>query len=227
MIQPVKVELHCHTCYSKDSLMTPAKLLATARRKRIHRLAVTDHNTIAGALEAQSLDPARFIVGLEVMTTQGELLAYFVKHNVPAGLSPEETIQQLRSQGAVIGVSHPYDSIRHGSWEEGNLRRILPLIDAVEVFNARTMTMHPNKRALALAQSQGKLGLAGSDAHHPSEVGAVMMKMDDFGTPAEFLDSLAQAQIIGRRSSPLVHFFSRYATWRKKMGWRYQPPPTR
>lgn len=226
MIQPVNVELHCHTCYSKDSLMTPAKLLAVARRRRIHRLAVTDHNTIEGALEAQALDPARFIAGLEIMTTEGELLAYFVKEHVPAGLSPEDTIGRLRLQGAIIGVSHPYDSIRHGSWDEDNLRRILPLIDLVEVFNARTMTIHPNKRAQALAEREGKVGIAGSDAHHPSEVGAVKMRMDDFATPAEFLHSLASATIIGRRSSPLVHFFSRYATWRKKLGWRYHPPQT-
>jgi predicted metal-dependent phosphoesterase TrpH len=224
MIQPVNVELHCHTCYSKDSLMKPARLLSVARRRRIHRLAVTDHNTIEGALEAQSLDPARFIIGLEVMTSEGELLAYFVKEHVPAGLSPEETIARLRSQGAVIGVSHPFDSIRHGSWEETALRRILPSIDAVEVFNARTMTMHPNKRALALAQSEGKLKLAGSDAHHPSEVGTATMQMENFETADEFLRSLAEAQINGRRSSPLVHFFSRYAAWRKKLGWRYEPP---
>lgn len=224
MIQSVNVELHCHTCYSTDSLMTPSKLLAVARRRRIHRLAVTDHNTIEGALECQALDPARFIVGLEVMTNEGELLAYFVKENVPSGLSPEETIERLRTQGAVIGVSHPYDSIRHGSWDDTALRRILPLVDALEVFNARTMTMHPNKRALALATSMGKLGIAGSDAHHPSEVGAVTMHMPEFETPAEFLGALAQAEIVGQRSSPLVHFFSRYATWRKKLGWRYKPP---
>lgn len=224
MMETTRVELHCHTCYSKDSLMTPSKLLAVARRKRIHRLAVTDHNTIEGALEAQSLDPARFIVGLEVMTSQGELLAYFVKENVPRDLSPEETIERLRAQGAVIGVSHPFDSIRHGSWAEDDLLRILPQIDAVEVFNARTMTMHPNKRAFALAQREGKLGLGGSDAHHPFEVGAVTMEMLNFESADGFLRSLAGAVITGRRSSPLVHFFSRYATWRKKLGWRYRPP---
>jgi hypothetical protein len=103
------------------------------------------------------------------------------------------------------------------------LLRILPQIDAVEVFNARTMTMHPNKRALALAQNSGRLGIAGSDAHHPSEVGAVTMRMPDFETPAEFLLALAEAETIGQRSSPLVHFFSRFATWRKKLGWRYKP----
>lgn len=224
MIQPVNVELHCHTCFSKDSLTTPAKLLAAARRRRIHRLAVTDHNTIDGALEAQALDPARFIIGLEVMTTEGELLAYFVKENVTPGSSPEKTIERLRAQGAVIGISHPFDSIRHGSWKEPALRRILPLIDVVEIFNARTMTMHPNKRAHALAESESKLGIAGSDAHHLSEVGAVTMKMENFHTPAEFLRSLVSATIHGRRSSPLVHLFSRYATWRKKLGWRYNPP---
>jgi hypothetical protein len=89
------------------------------------------------------------------------------------------------------------------------------------------MTMHPNKRAHTLAQSTGKLGIAGSDAHHPSEVGAVTMHMPDFENPTEFLQALAQAETIGQRSSPLVHFFSRYATWRKKLGWRYKPPKSK
>jgi predicted metal-dependent phosphoesterase TrpH len=66
-------ELHCHTIYSKDSLTTPEKLLEVCERKGIDRIAITDHNTTAGAFHVQQLDPERVIIGEEIMTTKGEL----------------------------------------------------------------------------------------------------------------------------------------------------------
>ena len=118
--------------------MLPAKLLAVCQARGIDRVAITDHNTIEGALEARRLAPQRVIVGEEIMTDRGELLGYFLHERIPPGLSAQETIQRLRDQGAVISVSHPFDSVRAGSWSESDLRQILPLVDAIEVFNART-----------------------------------------------------------------------------------------
>jgi len=84
------VEFHAHTNASKDSLTKPADLIAAARRKGINRLVITDHNTVAGARAAQSLDSELVIVGEEIMTTRGEILAAFVTKEIPAGLSPKE-----------------------------------------------------------------------------------------------------------------------------------------
>src|SRR5262245_25142036 len=109
------VELHSHTYASDDCLMRPADIIRTCARRGIDRLAVTDHNSRAGALEMQALAPGLVIVGEEVMTTQGELLGYFLRECVPAGLSPQETIARLRAQGAAISVSHPFDRLRHGA----------------------------------------------------------------------------------------------------------------
>ena len=106
----LSVEFHCHTVFSKDSLTSPQKLVDTCRRKGIDRVVVTDHNTIAGARAAQKLDPERVVVGVEIMTTRGEILAAFVKDEIPARLSPQETIKRLREQNAFISVSHPFDS---------------------------------------------------------------------------------------------------------------------
>ena len=100
-------ETHCHTHYSRDSLTPPAALVAACRSKGIDRVAITDHNSIAGALEAHRIDPERVIVGEEVMTSVGELLAFFVKEEVEPGLEPLEAIRRLRSQDAFISVSHP------------------------------------------------------------------------------------------------------------------------
>ena len=75
----LRVEFHCHTIFSKDSLVTPDELVSVCRAKRIDRVVVTDHNTIAGALAAQEIDPELVIVGEEIMTQKGELLAAFVR----------------------------------------------------------------------------------------------------------------------------------------------------
>ena len=89
------VELHCHTYWSKDSLASPRALLEVCRQRGIDRLAVTDHNTLRGGLDAVALAPERFIVGEEILTTEGELLGYFMTEEIPAGLSPQETIDRL------------------------------------------------------------------------------------------------------------------------------------
>ena len=98
----LSVEFHCHTIISKDSLTSPLKLVETCRRKGIDRVVVTDHNSIVGALAAQKLDPELVIVGEEILTTKGEILAAYMTEEIPPYLSPQETIKRLRNQGAFI-----------------------------------------------------------------------------------------------------------------------------
>jgi predicted metal-dependent phosphoesterase TrpH len=82
----LRVEFHCHTIASKDSLTRPADLIDTCRRKGIDRVVVTDHNTIAGARAAQAIDPELVIIGEEIATTSGEILAAFVKEEISSGI---------------------------------------------------------------------------------------------------------------------------------------------
>jgi len=163
-----KVEFHCHTIYSKDSLARPEALLEACRRKGIDRVVVTDHNTVAGARAAQRLDPERVIVGEEIMTTGGELLAAYVTEEAPPGLSPREAIRRLQGQGAFISVSHPFDLYRSGHWKEDDLLAILPEVDAIEVFNARCWSPAFNRQAQEFAEQHHLAGAVGSDAHAAS-----------------------------------------------------------
>jgi predicted metal-dependent phosphoesterase TrpH len=210
-------DLHCHTRHSKDCLMRPSRLLDLCRRRGIDRLAVTDHNTIRGALEAAALDPERVIVGEEIMTTCGELLAYYVQEEVPPGLAPEEAIRRLRLQGAVVSVSHPFDGLRAGAWAEGDLERILSLVDAVEVFNARVARDRANHRASAIAQRACLPGTAGSDAHSGPEVGRAGLRLPPFADADGLRFALQEGEVVGRRSSYLVHLLSRYAALVKRV----------
>jgi len=213
----LRVEFHCHTQYSKDSLASPASLLAACRRKKIDRLVVTDHNTIAGALACQALDPQRVILGDEILTQNGELLAAFVKEEIPTGLPPLEAIALLRAQGAFISVSHPFDTVRKGAWELPALLEIAPLVDAIETFNARCFTAAANTAAQDFARQNDLLGTAGSDAHTPYELGRGIMILPDFYDASSLKAVLPQARYQTRLSSPWIHITSRYATWVKQM----------
>ncbi len=210
------LELHSHSYASEDCLTRPADIVRTCRRRGIDRLAVTDHNAIGGALEAQALAPDLIIVGEEVMTTQGELLAFFVRECVPAGLPPAEAIARLRAQGAFISVSHPFDRYRHGAWREADLAAILPDVDAIEVFNARCMAAADNDRALAFARAHAKPGTVGSDAHSLRELGRAVLRVPAAASPADLARALPGGQVVARLSSPAIHLTSRFAkNWRR------------
>ena len=135
------VDFHTHTIYSTDSLTSPGKLIATARRKGIDRVVVTDHNEIEGAFIARDIDPETIIVGCEIDTTEGEILAVFITEAIPPYLPPQEVITRLREQNAFISISHPFDPTRKGRWRVEALLEILPYIDAIETFNARCMLL--------------------------------------------------------------------------------------
>jgi predicted metal-dependent phosphoesterase TrpH len=216
------VELHSHTYISDDCLMRPADIVRTCAKRGIDRLAVTDHNAIAGALEMQRLAPGLVIVSEEIMTSQGELLGYFLREKVPAGLSPLETIARLREQGAAISVSHPFDRLRHGAWQEADLAAIIDLVDAIEVFNSRCIYPADNARALAFAREHAKLGSVGSDAHSHRELGRAVLKMPLAGSATELVAGFAAGERVTRLSSPAIHFTSRWAKLRKRLA-----PPAR
>jgi len=211
----LRLEFHCHTLYSKDCLTRPHHLLAACRRKGIDRLVVTDHNTIAGALLCKELDPQRVIVGEEIMTDGGELLAAFVTEAVPAGLPATEAIARLRLQGAFISVSHPFDELRKGNWTTEALLDIVPLIDAIEIFNSRCFTPSANTEAEKFAVQHHLPGTVGSDAHTMFELGRATLLLPEFDDAAGLKAALASAKAETRLTSPWVHLTSRYASWVK------------
>jgi predicted metal-dependent phosphoesterase TrpH len=213
----LRVEFHCHTNASKDSLTTPRELVDACRRKGIDRVIVTDHNSTAGAKVAQALDPQLVIVGEEIMTTKGEILAAFVTEEIPAGLTPKETIERLRDQGAFISVSHPFDEFRSGGWKLPDLLEIVPLVDAIEVFNSRCMLPRFNRDARRFAEKHDIAGTVGSDAHAAFELGRSLLLLEPFEGAEQMRNVIRKGVPKTRWSPPWFHFSSRYATVRKKL----------
>jgi predicted metal-dependent phosphoesterase TrpH len=213
----IRVEFHCHTVFSKDSLTPPGKLVDACRRKGIDRVIVTDHNSISGGRAAQALDPERVIVGEEIMTTKGEILAAFLTEEIPPMLSPRETIQRLRDQGAFISVSHPFDTFRSGGWDEPDLLEITPLVDAIEVYNSRCVRRSFNDQAIAFARQHDLAGTVGSDAHAPVELGRSVLLLEPFEDADGLRRVIRQGQAQTTWSPPWYHLISRYATYRKRI----------
>jgi hypothetical protein len=170
------IDLHCHTSASFDSLASPRSVVAAAARRGLTHLAITDHERIEGALEAQGLAPAGLtvIVGEEIRTRDGDLIGVFLSEAIRPQLSAAETIAAVREQGGLVGIPHPFDRFR-GSLAKGEgLRTIETLagdVDWVEGWNARLVVGEGNARAADLARAAGVPAVAVSDAHTTIEVG--------------------------------------------------------
>ena len=213
----LRTEFHCHTAFSKDSLTSPRALVDACRRKGIDRVVVTDHDSIGGGRAAHELDPERVIVGEEIMTTRGEILAAFVKEVIPPRLSPDETIRRLRDQGAFISVAHPFDGWRSGAWDEADLLEILPLVDAIEVFNSRCVSPAYNAQARAFAEAHDLAGTVGSDAHAAFELGRAVLLLEPFADADGLRRVIRSARAETLISPPWFHLVSRYAKLRKQI----------
>jgi len=192
-------------------------VIEACRKQGIDKVAITDHNTIAGALALREMAPDLVIVGEEIRTNVGEIIAYFVEEEVPKRLSLQEAIARVRGQGGVVGVPHPLDRLRREALGRANLLTVIEQVDLLEVFNARTVFSSDNRRALDLARERGLLASAGSDAHIACEIGHAYVEMPVFDDKDGFLRSLAQGQIVGHLTSPLIHVISTWAKLIKKL----------
>jgi predicted metal-dependent phosphoesterase TrpH len=214
-----RVELHCHTRASFDSLSRPEDIIRACREKGIDRIAITDHNTMAGIAAVQALAPDLVIPAEEIKTEEGELIGWYMTGEIPRGLPLQETIDRLKAQGAVIGVPHPLDSLRMGSaLGRESLMKVIDQVDALEALNARCLRRGDNEEARAIAKAHGKLMTAGSDAHTAREIGAAIVVMPPFHNAESFRQSLASARIEGRLSGGHVRFYSTWAKIYKKFG---------
>jgi hypothetical protein len=156
-----------------------------------------------------------------VRSADGEIIGLFLSQDVPPGLSAAESVQRIRDQGGLVGLPHPFDSLRSALRPE--LAELMAAeIDFVETVNARIIVAVHNKRAAEFARKHGLPASAGSDAHSAREVGRAYVEMPPFTGAADFLASLRAGRVTGRLSSPLIHLVSRYATLRHKLGWN--PP---
>ena len=200
----IHVDLHMHTDHSHDCATPVERLLETARDRGLGAIAITDHNEISGALEARKrADGIKVIVAEEVKTAdQGEVIGLFIEEKIARGLTLQETIAEIRRQGGLVYVPHPFDRM-HSVPDYEHLLDVVDDIDAIEVFNPRVAMKSFNEEAARFAAKYRIPAGAGSDSHVPQGLGSVKIAMRDFDGPEEFLESLRDADIIRKRQSLL------------------------
>ena len=194
----IDVDLHMHTDHSYDCATPVEVLLAEARAKGLGAIAVTEHNEISGALAAAELAGkagVKVIVGEEIKTAaQGEVIGLFIKEKIPRGLTLQETISEIKRQGGLVYVPHPFDRM-HSVPDYKHLLDVIGDIDVLEIFNPRVAISEYNEEAVRFAAKYRIIAGAGSDAHVPQGLGSVRIRMRDFDGPEQFLESLRDADI--------------------------------
>lgn len=165
----LKIDLHVHTCYSDDSVITPKQLIAYSKKRGLDGVAVTDHDTIQGALKLVNNKEIVIVPGTEVTTLQGHILALNVTESIPPNLSVLETVEKIHALGGVSVVAHPSVMLKGLKM---HMSRDLNF-DAVEVINSAAFpfflsTYFNRKMAVNLNLPQ----TGGSDAHYAPEIGS-------------------------------------------------------
>ena len=200
----IHVDLHMHTDHSPDCATPVDTLLETAKAVGLGAIAITDHNEISGAHEARDrADGIKVIVAEEVKTAdQGEVIGLFIEDKIERGMTLQETIAEIRRQGGLVYVPHPFDRM-HSVPDYEHLLDVVSDIDAIEVFNPRVAVKAFNQEAARFAAKYRIVAGAGSDSHVAQGLGSVKIRMRDYDGPEEFLESLRDADIIQKKQSLL------------------------
>jgi predicted metal-dependent phosphoesterase TrpH len=204
----IEVDLHMHTDHSGDCATPVDVLIHTARDRGLGAIAITDHNEVSGAIEArklaEELGDIKVIVAEEVKTAeQGEVIGLFLEEKIPKGLTMAETIREIRAQGGLVYVPHPFDRF-HSVPDYEHLLDMVEEIDLLEVFNPRVAVTSFNQEAVRFAAKYRIVPAAGSDSHVAQGLGSVRQRIHDFDGPAEFLEAMRDADIT-RKHKNLVY----------------------
>lgn len=201
----VLCDFHIHTHYSIDGTMSPETLIEACLEVGLNCIAVTDHDTIEGALAVQRIAPFQVIIGEEVSSRDGHIIGLFLKRAIEPGLSAEETVSQIKRQGALAIAPHPFSRFAGQDACGAVLEKNPSLFDAIETANANHFLKEDDVRAKVFAESHGLTQIAGSDSHHRSGIGSTRVKLAAFDSPETLLTALHTAEF-DHRPHPLHYF---------------------
>jgi len=214
-----RADLHMHTTAS-DGWPTPHELVDYARATALDVIAVTDHDTIEGALRAADHAAGRsklqVVIGEEVSSRDGHIVALFIERRIRPGMSAAATVHAIHDQGGLAVAVHPFLRTQrrtrsgpvHGvGWLAAELA-----FDAIEVENATPGFYVFNQLARRLNLGLGSAELGGSDAHILDAVGRAYTEF-----PGKTAGALREAietatTVAGRRRYKAVGLV-RYAAW--------------
>ena len=195
----MKVDLHLHSNFSHDGRSSLEELVARCKECGLDRIALTDHNTVEGAITLAQMAPELAIVGEEVKTLEGEVVGLFITSRVAPYLPPEEVMDLFHGLGGLTYIPHPLDR-RRANFSAERMAELADRIDIIETYNPWCEAA-VNQAAARLAEDLGKVTATGSDSHAAHELGRSWMEVDAFGDPQDFLEKLRYARHVVTASS--------------------------
>ncbi len=171
----LRFDLHVHSDYSPDGHSTVEEILQAAKQKGLDGVAITDHDTTAGAIRAMEVvdrvAPGLLVIpGQEISTKAGHLIVLGITKEIPKGMPVKDTIAMAHELGGTVVVPHPDQRTRHGM-------RIPRGADAVEVYNSRYIFGYHNFVTARKVNRRKMPAVAGSDAHVASMVGQAVTEV--------------------------------------------------
>jgi predicted metal-dependent phosphoesterase TrpH len=186
----VKADLHVHTIYSRDSIITPKELVYYARKRGLTAVAVTDHDQVKGAQKIAKATDFLVIPGTEVSSLNGHIVGLDVQEPIPKGLNPEETVDRIHQAGGVAVACHPFVLFKGSVGKHVTAR-----FDAVETVNSSAFPFRSStEKANQLADKLRLPKVAGTDAHYGPVIGHAFTLIDAEPT----VDALLNAIVNGR-----------------------------
>lgn len=185
-----KVDLHTHSSASPDGGITESQYQKALDSGLLDCIAVTDHNRIDEALRLRELLGESIIVGEEIMSTAGEIIGLYLHEPVPANLTPQETIKQIKDQGGIVYIPHPFETVRKGL-HPSVLEELVDHIDLIEVCNGRAFIQNRSEQAVVWAKLNRVSGVAASDAHGFYGLGRTYMQMQRMPSRQDLLELCA------------------------------------
>ena len=209
----MKYDLHIHSKYSSDGILDVKEIVKIAIKRGLDGIAITDHNTIKGGIEAKKyeIDSLKVIIGSEIMTEKGEVIGLFLSEEIRSGMF-QDVINDIRDQNGIIIIPHPFDEMRHSSFQPAE--EDIKFIDCIEGFNSRCLFQKYNKNAKEFAKRHNMAITAGSDAHFINEIAnaGIITEIEDIREA--FLKK--EIEIFGKRSSFINHGLTKgLKLWRK------------
>ncbi len=170
----VKADLHVHTTYSSDSVITPKELVFYAKKRGLTAVAVTDHNQVEGALKIAKETSFLIIPGTEVSSLNGHIVGLNVGERIPRGLSAAETVDRIHDAGGIAIACHPFALFK------GSIgKHVSAKFDAVEAINASAFPFgRATRQAHLLAERLRLPKVAGTDAHYGPVIGQAYTLID-------------------------------------------------
>ena len=210
----MKLDLHVHTTYSKDSLIKPRDAVKVALKKGLNGIAICDHDTLKAYRFLKNKRYKNFIIipGMEIETHIGEVMGLFIEEEIKTKNNNFFTIvNKIKDNNGLVVIPHPFDFLRSNHLKLNLLNEniVKKYIDGIEIMNSRIIVKSCVRKAQKYNEKYQLFETGGSDAHTPKEIGngfTLLQEAADFSRESIYECLVSKkSKSCGHLSSPFVH----------------------